>query len=238
MRAILAALLLIPLAPPAGAADGAGPAARPAFRKVLFLGNSITKHGPKPEIGWTGDWGMAASAEGKDFVHLVTRGLTPVSGAAPEIMVRNIAAFERQPAGYDPAVMLADAIGFGADLVILAIGENVPKPESEEAKTAFAGGLRKLLSAVCGDRKPVLVVRSCFWPEAAKDAILAAICRERDGIFADIGRLAADESSFARSEREFSHAGVAAHPGDRGMRRIADAILEAIRGRPGGPAAP
>ena len=27
-------------------------------RRFLFVGNSITRHGPKPEIGWENDWGM------------------------------------------------------------------------------------------------------------------------------------------------------------------------------------
>ncbi|NLX95414.1 MAG: hypothetical protein GXY83_04490, partial [Rhodopirellula sp.] len=48
-------------------------------------------------------------------------------------------------------------------------------------------------------------------------------------IFVDISGLAKDEANYARSERRFPHAGVAAHPGDRGMKAIADAIVDAVR---------
>ena len=41
--------------------------------KVLFVGNSITRHGVKEDIGWFWDFGMAASSEDKDYVHIVMR---------------------------------------------------------------------------------------------------------------------------------------------------------------------
>ena len=41
-------------------------------KRILVVGNSITRHGPNAEIGWGNrDWGMAASAPEKDFVHLL-----------------------------------------------------------------------------------------------------------------------------------------------------------------------
>ena len=43
--------------------------------KVLFIGNSITRHEPKPEIGWDNDWGMAASCRENDYVHVAVRFL-------------------------------------------------------------------------------------------------------------------------------------------------------------------
>ena len=36
---------------------------RGADIRIAFVGNSITRHAPSEELGWPGDWGMAASGE-------------------------------------------------------------------------------------------------------------------------------------------------------------------------------
>ena len=198
------------------------------FRRVLFLGNSITKHGPKADIDWTGNWGMAASAERKDYVHLVTGALSEKQGATPEVLVQNIADFERSYADYDIAGKLKDALAFKADLVIVAIGENTPALKSPEDMARFQASITRLLSAFKSDNQPTILVRSCFWVNAAKDDALQKACDAVHGLYVNISELSKAEVNFARSERLFKHAGVANHPGDRGMAAIAGAILRAL----------
>ena len=43
--------------------------------KVMFIGNSITIHEPKPEICWVKKCGMAASDAEHDYVHIVYKYL-------------------------------------------------------------------------------------------------------------------------------------------------------------------
>lgn len=197
-------------------------------QKVLFFGNSITLHGPKADIGWTGNWGMAASAAEKDYVHLVTAALAARSATAPEVMVKNIADFERAYVDYDIAGKLKEQIGFKADLIIVAIGENVPALKTAEEEAAFLKAVTTLLRSVKGDRDATVLVRSSFWANPAKDKALVTACSAVGGVFVDISALGKDESNYARSEREFKHAGVANHPGDKGMAAIADAIVKAL----------
>jgi hypothetical protein len=200
-------------------------------RRILFLGNSITLHGPSAKIGWPNNWGMAASAQEKDYVHVLLDSIASLSGSRPEAMIESLVDFERGYDGYDLDAWLKKPLEFKPDVVVVAIGENVSPLASADAKTKFKAGFTRLLTALNGSGRPVLFVRSCFWPDKAKDGIMRESCAAVGGVFVDIGGLGRDEANYARSERRFTHAGVAAHPGDKGMRAIADALLDAMKRR-------
>ena len=200
----------------------------PKAGRILFLGNSITMHGPLKDINWAGNWGMAASAEENDYVHVLARSISQMTGIASEVMLENISDFERKCDAFNVNERLKKAFEFRADTVIVAIGENVPAFDSEEAKARFRDCLMKLLIAIKTNSSPAIFVRSCFWP-CATDEILKDASKEIGGVFVDISGLSKDESNYARSEREYSHPGVGAHPGDKGMKAIADALFEVIK---------
>jgi lysophospholipase L1-like esterase len=199
--------------------------------KVLFLGNSITLHGPKSEIGWLGNWGMAASVEANDFVHLLTEKIAKAARGRPRILAQNIADFERGFQTYRPEEGLRNELEFKPDLVVVAIGENVPPLSTDLLKAEYRDAFRKLIATLRRHGNPTIIVRSCFWADPAKDEIMRAICKELGGRHVDIGALGKDPRNMAGSERKIDHAGVANHPGDRGMQAIADAIWGVIRER-------
>lgn len=196
--------------------------------KVLFLGNSITLHGPAPKIGWEGNWGMAATAREKDFVHLLSTKIADKGGGKPVVKIRNIADFERQFKTYDVQAGLKEELSLQADLVVVAIGENVADLAKEEDQAKFKAALTRLLQELKKHGQPTIFVRGSFWASPVKDAILQTACEEAGGVFVDIRKLGSDESNYARAERKIEHAGVAAHPGNKGMQAIADALWLAI----------
>ncbi|WP_417731556.1 hypothetical protein [Rosistilla oblonga] len=65
---------------------------------------------------------------------------------------------------------------------------------------------------------------SCVMRQATADA---------GATFIDIQALGQDMSNRASAEQYFEHAGVAAHPGDKGMLATADAIVAAIEAKAG-----
>lgn len=195
--------------------------------KVLFLGNSITLHGPNKDLDWSGNWGMAATAKEKDYVHLVAKGIEEWNAEAPDILVKNIASFERNLATYELETNLQEAKKFEANLIILAIGENIPHLKTDADSAALKTAVLKLINYVKAPDARI-VIRSPFWHNAAKETVLKSIASETGAIYVDISGLDKNEENFARAQMPYKHPGVGNHPSDKGMKAIADAILKAI----------
>ena len=198
--------------------------------RVLFLGNSITLHGPLAEIGWTNNWGMAASAPERDYAHLVTRGIERRTGRKADVRIRNIADFERGWATWKPAEMLADEIAFRPEFLIVAIGENTGDiGATADGQCGFGRAVEGLLGCFAdgnGRLSPTTAVRGVFWANPAKDAAMRAAAEKFGAAFARTDFC--DEPGMKAGTALFRHPGVAAHPGDAGMARTAELILGAL----------
>jgi hypothetical protein len=101
----------------------------------------------------------------------------------------------------------------------------VPDLTNDSARRKFAAAFSHLLATLKSDGHPALFVRSCFWPHETKDSIMRQACADIGGTWVDISSLSRDPANTASSERKIEHAGVAGHPGDRGMRALADALF-------------
>jgi len=195
--------------------------------KVLFIGNSITLHGPLASIGWTNNWGMCASAPEKDFVHIVTRELERRFARKADLTVRNLAEFECNYRTWDfkKAEELAKT---DPDVLVVALGENVPWLKEEADKLAYRDAFKKLLGVFLDDKrtKPLAVVRGSFWPNADKDWAMAYAASDYAIPFvkADVYSLPGMDAK----DSGYEHTGIQAHPGDRGMEEIAARILEGL----------
>ncbi len=190
-----------------------------AKMKVLVVGNSITRHAPLASIGWNNDWGMAASAPEKDYVHRLFAKLTE-SGKDVFMRVRQVSLWEISLKVEDILSRYDGERNFDADVVVFRLGENVPEADKPLFKDAF----RKFANHICPSGEGVFV--SCFWKNEMIDNVIKDIAEERGDVFLD-GFLAEDESNMALGLYE--HSGVAMHPGDKGMEAIADLIFGALK---------
>ena len=197
-------------------------------KRLLILGNSITRHLPLAEVDWHDDWGMAASFRDRDFAHLLVQKVAAATGVEPSSMIANIADYERNHAVDDIQQRFKTFVDFQAEIVVMAIGENVPKLDTEASQLAFKDSFARVKSLLTADSKPALIVRGCFGDDAVKDNIMCAVAQAAGGVFVSVARLAQREENLARSERTYTHGGVGGHPGDRGMAAIADAIFSAL----------
>ncbi len=190
-----------------------------AKTRILIVGNSITRHGPKPEIGWIHDHGMAASAPEKDYVHRLF-AMLKASGRDVLLRVRHASAWERGFTQEDCLLDYQEDKDFQADVVIFRLGENVCQADYP----FFEQALKNFIEYICPAQSKVIFTTT-FWKNGFMEKILQSYAKERGDICIDCA-FAVDEKNMALGL--FEHKGVAAHPSDAGMEEIAKAIFKAL----------
>lgn len=193
--------------------------------RILFVGNSITYHAPKPEIGWHGSWGMAASCEENDYVHQTVQMLKKHYGTVG-FGVAQLARWELtfDTAGKEWTIPYQNITTLKPDIAVIRMGENIPSDKLalptiqiyiENMIQFFAVGCRQV------------IVTDCFWKRERLDELLKRICLKNQYTFCQLSDLYENNKTMALGQ--FEHEGVALHPSDYGMQLIAERIVNLIK---------
>lgn len=190
--------------------------------KVLILGNSITYHAPNAELGWTGNWGMAASAPDKDFVSVLLKKLTDAKRyEALALDAQNIAVWERDfNADLSQFTKIANK---KYDLIIVRLGENV------DNKAASFKDYERALNAMIGHYKTAgtkVIITGTVWNAPEKDRIHEKVAKDNGYTYVSMLDFQSNKANYAYGQ--FKNQGVSAHPSDIGMRSIAELLYKIV----------
>ena len=191
--------------------------------KIAFMGNSITLHDIAENIGWTHESGMAASKLENDYVHKLIETIAISKNVSVEYTIINISGFERNFENFDNG-RLSKIIEFAPDYVIFQLGENVSNEEIKEKYDLFIDKYIKLIKNFDKSQKIVCLP---FWYDKNKISAITEVAISSESFLVDLSHLGngLDTRNYASSEVNYSHKGVAIHPGDYGMQNIAQNIF-------------
>ncbi|MDQ0205052.1 hypothetical protein [Pectinatus haikarae] len=202
-------------------------------KKIRFLaiGNSITMHGVCEY--WWGEWGMGASNQSKDYIHLIEKNLKHRYDVEFESI--NMASWETMY--YDRAEVLPSldrCLNREYNFIILQLGENIS--EFSTLENDFCELIKYIReNSLSGNAKLIMVGQ--FWKNDNIDDIKRRVCKCTDVSFVDLSdiqgnvyQLGLNSAVLDNDGKEHcvQHSGVALHPNDAAMQVYAKRILKII----------
>lgn len=192
--------------------------------RVMMAGNSITLHEPSEGIGWFNRCGMAASCKENDYVHVLEGYIQNIEPNAA-FCICQAYKWERDYANGKLAYPIYEAArDFNADIIVVRFVENCPWKDfnAEIFKKEYVDFINFLNKS--GNAK--IILTTSFWKHAA-DSVIAQVAKENDWplvVLNDLG-----EKDEMKAIGLFEHHGVENHPGDLGMKTIADRIFKELK---------
>ena len=194
--------------------------------RVLFVGNSITLHGPRPQIGWTNNWGMAASARDKDYVHLLQKKIAAAQPDAQCCLLQVAGTIERSfnNADWSCEKNFKWAREFRPDVIVMFFGANVPgtydKGELKAART-FGEAVDAFRTYLDPEGKALVLMSQGFYKRPKLDAEKEAVAKKHGDVFVHMEDIQDSKEAHGRYN----------HPGDYGMELIANRFWEKMAPR-------
>lgn len=184
--------------------------------KILVVGNSILQNEPAPDLGWNGDWGMAATTKNTDFLHIY-RNLLKRSGRYNSVALKfqNIAAWE-DDFNYD-LNQYKDINTHDYDILIVRLGENVVYSPN------YYSALNNMINYFKA-KKTKVIITGIIWENDAKEAVQQKVARDNGYCYISFEKFRADADNYAFGLYENSQ--VAAHPSNSGMLLIANLLFD------------
>ena len=189
----------------------------------LFLGNSLTLHGPIEEEPDKEEKGLTSTSKDKDYVHVLLKLISENKNLNIKYSILNISQFERTFTKHSFSMnKLQLATNKHPDFLFVQIGENVAKEDiinTEKYETEYMN----LLSLFPKSQKIITIP---FWPDKDKQYATTNVAIKSNAHLVDISHLGAgtDKLNFASSYKNYAQPGVGGHPGDYGMANIAKNI--------------
>jgi hypothetical protein len=194
--------------------------------RILFLGNSITRHEPKIEIGWENDCGMSASCKDKDYVHRLMQKVYDI-GSSASCCITQLAEWERNY--WDNRILgdyYTEVPSYQPDIIIVRVVENVPADKL--SVYSFADAYEKMVDFFNENNKAKIILTTSFWYAGERDDAIRSVANKCGYPLVELGHLG--DMDEMKAIGLFEHDGVAAHPGDKGMEAIAEAIWPVLKG--------
>ncbi|GAB4037914.1 hypothetical protein GCM10028809_54550 [Spirosoma gilvum] len=195
----------------------------PYYQRLLVIGNSIMAHGPAPQLGWYNFNGMAASAPEKDFVHLLTANLQTLNPATSlQLQAGTGLELDFGKPTYKMEEFDQPMQSFKPDLIVIRLGENVVDGDvpTRQFEAQFRQFVNRLETLSAG-RAVRIVTTTSVWDKPQADAAIRKVIAEKGWILVDLHDMVGQPKYFAS---QYADPGVAMHPNDAGMQKIADSI--------------
>ena len=197
--------------------------------EVVIFGNSLTKTG--------GEIGMAASDQYHDWYYLVTEYMKSKNANVKVNPRTNMSVWESATNSADRSAIfnqqIKPVLTANTDLVMIQLVDNINTPEK---KATFAQDARTLIKDIHAVSPKARVFWIAYW--FGNDDLLGQIkdaCNAENAKLIDISSIAKmdDTKSYLGATRtgidgttwQITNPGEAAHPGDKGMRLIADVVI-------------